>query len=111
MPQSHRQSEETLYQPASTSSAKHAAISFLRSVTKTRFCPIDTYPEIVAFVQTAVGKILLLIAFASLLAPLTRMWLPVTVASGVCAYSGRFRSIATTVGTLGVLLIYYIYRP
>jgi hypothetical protein len=110
-PSHHQPEKETPCHGRATSSGGHAAISLLRGVSKKRFLPIDTYPQIVAFVETLPGKILLLIVFASLLAPLTRLWLPVTVAAGVCAYSGSYRNVAVTLGTLGILFVYYCHRP
>jgi hypothetical protein len=71
-----------------------------------RFLPLETYPGVVAFVQTPLGKISLLVLFAPLLAPFSGLWFPVTMAAGACAYAGRYRSRVVTLATLYILLLY-----
>ena len=44
-----------------------------------RLPPIETYPQVVAFAQTHVGKLLLFVSFAALLNPLMEeLWLATT---------------------------------
>ncbi len=71
-----------------------------------RFLPIETYPDLVALVQTPLGKGLLFVLFAILLHPFSELWFPVTVAAAAAAYAGQYRSVVVTVATLGVLLLY-----
>jgi hypothetical protein len=71
-----------------------------------RFLPLETYPGIVALVQTPVGKVLLFVLFATLLRPFGRLWLPVTIAAAAAAYAGQYRSRVVTLATLYVLFLY-----
>ena len=70
-----------------------------------RFPPFETYPGLVAFAQTSLGKVVVLVVFAFLLHRLNSLWIPVTVAAGACAYAGQYRSRVVMLGTLCVLLL------
>jgi hypothetical protein len=71
-----------------------------------RFIPLETYPNIVALVQTPFGRVLLFVLFAIFLHPFSDLWLPVTVAAAAAAYAGQYRSRVVTLATLGILLLY-----
>ena len=75
-------------------------------VTAWRFLPIETYPNIVALVQTPLGRVLFFVLFAIFLHPFSDLWLPVTVAAAAAAYAGQYRSRVVTLATLGFLLLY-----
>ena len=78
----------------------------LDRVRSCRFLPIETYPNIVAMVQTPLGRVLLLVLFAIFLHPFSDLWIPVTVAAAAAAYAGQYRSRVVTLATLGFLLLY-----
>jgi len=71
-----------------------------------RFLPLETYPNIVALVQTPLGRVLLFVLFAIFLHPFSDLWLPVTVAAAAAGYAGQYRSRVVTLATLGFLLLY-----
>ncbi len=56
-----------------------------------RVPPIETYPRLVAFVQTDLGKALLFLLFASLMYPLSDWWLEGTVSAAAVSLAGRYR--------------------
>lgn len=68
-----------------------------------RLPPIETYPNVVAFVQTIAGKLLLFAAFAALMKPLTGIWLEATVAAAVVSLAGAYRMYAAALCTAVLL--------
>ena len=70
-----------------------------------RFLPLETYPNIVARVQTPLGRVLFFVLFAIFLHPFSVLWFPITVAAAAAAYAGQYRSRVVTLATLGVLLL------
>lgn len=68
-----------------------------------RLPPIETWPRVVAFAQTALGKALLFVAFAVLMKPLSEFWWETTVAAAAVSLAGRYRIHAAVVATAVLL--------
>lgn len=74
-----------------------------------RLPPIETYPSVVAFAQTHVGKLLLFAAFAVLMKIVVGdlwprgIWLEMTVSAAVVSLAGRYRRHAALVFTVVLL--------
>jgi len=69
-----------------------------------RLPPIETYPAVVAFVQTVAGKLALFVAFALLLKPLTPLWLELTLAAAVVSLAGPYRPLAAFACTAAMIV-------
>ncbi len=76
-----------------------------------RLPPIETYPAVVAFVQTHLGKLMLFAAFAALMNLVApgmwianrEMWLWVTIAAAVVSLAGRHRHVVLLVCTAALI--------
>jgi len=68
-----------------------------------RLPPIETYPRVVAFAQTIPGRVLLIVAFAALLRPITHSWLELTAAAAIVSAAGRYRYHAIIICTILLL--------
>ncbi len=69
-----------------------------------RVPPIDTYPIVIAFAQTAVGKLMLFGAFAVLMKPLSTMWFELTVTAAIVSLAGPYRHLAALLCTAAMLV-------
>lgn len=58
-----------------------------------RMPPIETYPRVVAFVQTLPGKLLLVLLFAVVMRVMTGWWLEMTLAAAIVSLAGRHRPL------------------
>ena len=66
--------------------------------------PIETYPAVVACVQTAAGRLALFVVFGALLMPLTSFWLEVTIAAALTSLGGPYRRYVA-LGCTAALLV------
>ena len=69
-----------------------------------RLPPIETYPWVVAFVQTWKGKLVLFAVFAALMKPLHNVWFEMTAAAIVVSLAGRYRRYVAVLAT-GAMLV------
>ena len=71
-----------------------------------RFLPLDTYPRAIDLAQRPIGKVILLALFALLMIPLKSITsVPITLAAGVCAFAGQYRSPVRTLATMMVAFL------
>jgi hypothetical protein len=71
-----------------------------------RLPPIETYPRVVAFAQTPVGKLVLFLSFGALLKPLMdELWLATILAAALVSLAGRYRFHAALLATGALLLL------
>lgn len=71
-----------------------------------RMPPIETYPQVVAFAQTAAGKFVLFALFAALMSLLGEgPWMAMTLVAAAVSLAGRHRHHAAFIGTAALLAL------